>query len=86
MQGGESVPGRAAGATDSGLCGGWGLGGEDTDRPFECGTPRSILETLALHGHALSGEVAFPGQNQAKQRDGPVSVIHSHSWTVSSKS
>lgn len=86
MQGGESVPDRAAGATDSGLWRGWGLGGEDTDRPFECGTPGSILETLALHRHALSGKVAFPGQNQAKRRDGPVSVIHSHSWTVSSKS
>lgn len=53
----ESVPGEGRqGPQTPGLCGGGDWEERTRTVRFECGTPRSILETLALHGHALSGE------------------------------
>lgn len=55
-----------------------GVRGEDTDAALSVGPPGSVLETLAMCAHARSGEVVLPGQNQAEQRSGRVSAIHSH--------
>ena len=81
---GRSVPGGVAAASDPGPLG--GVRGEDTDAALSVGPPDpSLRRWLCVHTPVL-GEVVFPGQNQAEQRNGRVSAIHSHWWIVSSKS